>query len=60
MIKRNKLLIIAILLTAGWNTGNAQMQENIERKQLFDYKWKFALGVYPTASTDDFDDSRHA
>jgi beta-galactosidase len=58
MIKRNKLLIIAILLTAGWNTGNAQMQENIERKQLFDYKWKFALGVYPTASTNDFDDSR--
>ncbi len=52
----NKLLTIAILLTVGWNTGNAQMQENVERKQLFDYKWKFILGDYPAANTNDFDD----
>ena len=56
MMKRTKLLTTAILLTVSWNTGNAQMQENIERKQLFDYKWKFILGDFPTASANNFDD----
>jgi len=56
MKKITKLLIIAILLIAGCNNGNVQMQENIERKQLFNYNWKFTLGDFPSAGVDDFDD----
>ena len=31
-------------------------QENIQRKQLFDFNWKFFLGDSPSAGTKDFDD----
>jgi beta-galactosidase len=37
--------------------GNAREQESIERKQLFDYNWKFNLGDLSTASGNNFDDS---
>jgi beta-galactosidase len=56
MSKGTKVLAIAAFLTLCWNTGNAQMQENIERKQLFDFNWKFALGDFPSAGADDFED----
>jgi len=56
MIKRTKLLTTVILLAAGCIAGSAPKQEIIERKQLFDYNWKFTLGDYPAASTNDFDD----
>ena len=34
-----------------------QGQEHAQRKQLFDYHWKFALGDYPAASNTDFNDT---
>ncbi|MFA5044533.1 MAG: sugar-binding domain-containing protein, partial [Paludibacter sp.] len=56
MINHTKLLITTILLTAVCFAANARNQENIERKQLFDYNWKFTLGDIQTASANDFDD----
>ncbi|MGE5805481.1 MAG: beta-galactosidase, partial [Ignavibacteria bacterium] len=35
---------------------NIKAQENIQRKQFFDYNWKFFLGDSPSASALDFDD----
>jgi len=55
MIKHIKLLSIAIVLFIGI-VGCIQAQENIQRKQLFDYNWKFYLGDTPTANTSDFND----
>ncbi|MDD5185965.1 MAG: glycoside hydrolase family 2 TIM barrel-domain containing protein [Paludibacter sp.] len=56
MINHTKLLITTILLTAVCFAANARNQENIERKQLFDYNWKFTLGDIQKASANDFDD----
>ena len=53
----SKLTTAAILLITASITGNTQNTENIDRKQLFDFNWKFALGDYPTASTCNFDDN---
>ncbi len=36
---------------------SVQAQETIQRKQLFDYDWKFFLGDPPAASARDYDDS---
>jgi len=36
---------------------DVKAQENIQRKQLFDYDWKFYLGDATTASTKDFNDA---
>lgn len=35
---------------------NAGAQENVQRKQLFDYDWKFNLGDVPKAGAKDYDD----
>ncbi|MBN2589969.1 MAG: DUF4982 domain-containing protein [Sedimentisphaerales bacterium] len=56
MYNVTRLLTLAILLTGGCMAGNAKLQENIERKQLFDYSWKFELGDFPSAVSNDFDD----
>lgn len=56
MIKLAKLLTTSILFTAVCISINAQNYENIERKQFFNYNWKFSLGDYPTATDDYFDD----
>jgi len=56
MLKYLKFLAIAvILLTCKIMRVNAQ--ENIQRKQFFDYSWKFFLGDSPSAGNEDFDDN---
>ena len=55
MFKFLKLLSIAIVLLTG-GVISAKAHENIQRKQLFDYNWKFFLGDPPAASANDFDD----
>ncbi|MDD4970883.1 MAG: glycoside hydrolase family 2 TIM barrel-domain containing protein [Paludibacter sp.] len=56
MTKHLKFLATAYFLITGCFVGNAQKQENTERKQLFDYSWKFNLGDTPAASANNFDD----
>jgi len=53
-----KSLFACLLLTVACIAGNAREQESIGRKQLFDNSWKFSLGDMPTASGNNFDDSR--
>jgi len=55
MLKYLKFLAIAVLLLSG-KIMSVKAQENIQRKQLFDYNWKFFLGDSPSAGTKDFDD----
>lgn len=54
-MKYLKLLSIATLFFAGYSM-NVQAQEKLQRKQLFDFDWKFYLGNSPSASTVEFDD----
>ncbi|HEY4784563.1 MAG TPA: glycoside hydrolase family 2 TIM barrel-domain containing protein [Bacteroidales bacterium] len=51
-----KLITVASLLFVSCILGYAQKQENIERKQLFDYNWKFLLGDTAAAKSSNFDD----
>jgi beta-galactosidase len=51
-----KLVIITFLLLGSCISGFTQKQEKIQRKQLFDYNWKFYVGDDPAASTIAFDD----
>ncbi|MFZ0471716.1 MAG: sugar-binding domain-containing protein, partial [Bacteroidales bacterium] len=54
-MKYSRIFTIAIVLITGYVSGiNAQV--NIQRKQLFDYDWKFFLGDAPSASANDFID----
>ena len=55
MLKHLKLLSKTIVLFIGI-AGCVQAQESIQRKQLFDYNWKFYVGDAPNANTSDFDD----
>jgi beta-galactosidase len=50
-----KSILTAILLSAVC-TIPVKAQESSQRKQLFDYNWKFNLGDAPRANTIDFDD----
>ena len=56
MILHTALTITAIILAGGCTAGNTMLQKNNERKQLFDYNWKFKLGDFPSAIAEDFDD----
>ena len=51
MFKKNILLPIVFVLSFVCTA-----QGNIQRKQLFDYDWKFYLGDVPKASTKEFND----
>jgi beta-galactosidase len=51
-----KLPATALLVIIFYVTANAQNQANNDRKQLFDYNWKFSLGDPPSAGTSDFND----
>jgi beta-galactosidase len=51
-----KILTIAILILAGSKPGSAQNSGDTERKQLFDYDWKFFLGDTVSAKLKDFND----
>lgn len=55
MYKYLNLRSIVIILFTGI-AGYILAQENIQRKQLFDYSWKFHLDDIPTANISDFDD----
>jgi len=52
-----KTFIIACLLLIGNSVCQAQNPVKSQRKQLFDYYWKFYLGDTPAARSTDFDDS---
>jgi len=51
-----RIIITAFLLLAGNVLCNAQNPHKTERKQLFDYKWKFYPGDTAAAKSKDFDD----
>ncbi|MCO5948181.1 glycoside hydrolase family 2 TIM barrel-domain containing protein [Mucilaginibacter flavidus] len=51
-----KTIITAFLLLAGNIACQAQNPGKIERKQLFDYKWKFFQGDTTAAKSKDFND----
>lgn len=53
----NKILTVIFLLLANCILGHAQSKINNERKQLFDYNWKFMLGDEASAKSMDFDDT---
>lgn len=59
-IKRNcfncKVLLIVLLLSTSAVPGNAQNQDELERKQLFNYDWKFFQGDASEARASNFDD----
>ena len=52
----NKIVIIVFLLLANGIFGYAQNHDVFERKQLFDYDWKFFLGDVAEAKINDFND----
>ena len=54
-MKNIKYLFISAVLISGL-AKTVFAGENIGRKQLFDYNWKFYLGDVPAANTNDFDD----
>lgn len=56
MIKCIKVLPAVILLTFLYITGTAQNGLNNDRRQLFDYNWKFSPGDHPAATANDFND----
>lgn len=53
----NKVLTIVFLLLANCILGHAQGISNNQRKQLFDYNWKFILGDEALAQSRDFNDT---
>jgi beta-galactosidase len=53
----SKTLIIVFLLLANGIFGYAQNRDVFERKQLFDYDWKFFLGDKVEAKANDFNDA---
>lgn len=56
MIKCLTIFITTILSFTCCLKGSAQNSLNNERRQLFDYNWKFATGDFPDASTIDYND----
>ncbi len=50
-----KQIVLVFVLFISFFSGYAQ--NGIERKQLFDYDWKFCLGDTPEAKANDFNDS---
>src|SRR5579872_1635945 len=56
IVYRIKILVITCLLLAGNIVCRAQSPEKIERKQLFDYNWKFYQGDTASAKSKDFND----
>ncbi|MFB6343691.1 glycoside hydrolase family 2 TIM barrel-domain containing protein [Saccharicrinis sp. FJH62] len=57
MAKKFFSLLLTVLVISACSNASEQQNENPERKQLFDFDWKFALGDYPDAAKPDFDDS---
>ncbi|MFC0877246.1 glycoside hydrolase family 2 TIM barrel-domain containing protein [Saccharicrinis sp. FJH2] len=57
MAKRFFSLLLTVLIISACSNASEPQNGNPERKQLFDFDWKFALGDYPDAAKPDFDDS---
>ena len=53
----NKQIALVFILLLSIFSSFAQNKSNIERKQLFDYDWKFYLGDTASAKLNDFDDA---
>jgi len=51
-----RAIVTALLFLAGNITCQAQNPPKIERKQLFDYQWRFFQGDTASAKSRDFDD----
>lgn len=51
------ILTVLFLLLVNCMSGNAQSRDSGERKQLFDYNWKFLQGDEALARSRDFNDS---
>ena len=51
-----KILILLVLLTF-WMFVQAQSKAGNDRRQPFDFDWKFSLADNATAKSRDFDDS---
>ncbi|WP_069658507.1 glycoside hydrolase family 2 TIM barrel-domain containing protein [Arcticibacter eurypsychrophilus] len=56
MIKCLSVLVATLLSFVCYLIGNAQDALTTERRQLFDYNWKFAQGDFPEASATAFND----
>jgi len=56
MHKHIKIFATAVLLLLGCTGLTAQKQTDIERKQLFDYNWKFNPGDTPEANAPGYND----
>ncbi len=56
MTKHSKILIIALYILFACCSCNYQPNKSIERKQLFDFNWKFYLGDFPAAPTEGYND----
>jgi len=50
-------LFLFSLLTLNCVSAQKKMKADFERKQLFDFDWKFSLGESSTANASNFDDS---
>jgi beta-galactosidase len=55
--KQAPIFFIVMLFIIICSACSLQNKENIDRKQLFDFNWKFALGDNPAASQTNFNDS---
>jgi beta-galactosidase len=55
MLKYSNYFLIAMIIFSS-SVIPIKAQEKIQRKQLFDYSWKFFLGDSPSAGAKDFDD----
>jgi beta-galactosidase len=51
-----RLIVLVIILLVNLFSGFTQENINTDRKQLFDYNWKFFLGDTASAKLNDFDD----
>ena len=50
-------LFLLSLLTVNCVSAQKKMKADFERKQLFDFDWKFSVGEFSTANAVNFDDS---
>lgn len=57
MLKHMHFLFATLMLITGCASENFQPRENHNRKQRFDFNWKFMLGDAPSAKDNEFNDN---
>ncbi|WP_163707205.1 sugar-binding domain-containing protein [Mangrovibacterium lignilyticum] len=57
LFKLSTFALLLSLLATGCFSGNDQKEEQVARKEKFDFDWKFALGDYPDAGNENYNDS---